>query len=197
MTTGIQYIGAGTELIWQPDIQATPFESGLVLVQRTAIARKSLPYSKHPKRGDKLPLTQPPRVRTGGLVSGGFAETTTGAIDGVYVYPDPRVVQNDPAFVAYQVTGYGRVNTTGTTRTEQFIYNRIYLAPRITKQFVVKSTDEVNPFDYINRLGKFSITSRFGDPIEIPASFLSVSVFERVPYGFFDEVTISIEPIVA
>ena len=100
----MSYIYHGTtDLITLPQRDVQTFPSGLVRVDRTYACRKALAdrFRQTLAVGNPLPL-----------------DPGTPAIDGLYIFPEPRETVRDDGFVEFRVSAYGRKNTIGNIRPD-------------------------------------------------------------------------------
>ena len=90
------------DLIALPGRSVQTFPSGLVRVDRTYAcqAADAGKYRQQFAVGNILPL-----------------DDGTPAIDGLYIFPDAQEEKGSDGFYRFKVSGYGRVNTTGTVQS--------------------------------------------------------------------------------
>jgi hypothetical protein len=90
------------DLIALPGRSVQTFPSGLVRVDRTYAcqAADAGKYRQQFAVGNILPL-----------------DDGTPAIDGLYIFPDAQEEKSSDGFYRFKVSGYGRVNTTGTVQS--------------------------------------------------------------------------------
>jgi hypothetical protein len=196
MTNKITYLGT-SDLVWQPDIRVSSFPSGLLLVERSAVARKDLNTSQYPKAGDPMPVAKRVIPPSGGLRVP-VPDQITGAIDGLYIWPTPRASVG-PTHVTFECSAYGRANTTGKKAISEYVIERgNVLAQRYTFDFVIRSTEELDPFEYRRKIGRDwfqMLRGRSGGSYTITGSAsLALDDVQRTNYGVFDELSLSFSP---
>lgn len=173
MTEKIKYIG-DSGLIWQPDVRVSSFASGLLLVQRSCIARKNT-RARPPAVGERLELEG----------------EKTGAIDQVYIFPNPQLVQNDPAFFRWEVSGYGRwTNSKQVSKQSVLTPSGNYVVERYTLSFVVPENSSVNPFSYFPTEPP-TIFTRSGFQFQAPAAAWQLQDFTQTNYGRVTEISLT------
>jgi hypothetical protein len=135
----MNYTYHGTrDLIALPERAVQTFPSGLVRVDRVYACRKNqvARFRDQLRAGNPLPL-----------------DDGAPAIDGLFIFPEPRETIRDDGFAEFRVSGYGRANTTGT----------------ITKQGVFTAFPE-NDFNYLSQ--NFIVTT------VLPSSSTLSEIFE-------------------
>jgi hypothetical protein len=177
------------ELVYQPDIRVSAFPSGLLLVQRSCVTRKSR-YSLAPQVGDIMPGVE-----------------SAGSIDPVYIFPAPQLIQQDAAFIKWDVSAYGR-STDIRRITKQ---TKLLGASSLTISSVVYSVITTVPVE----LQTGVITSIEDVPLSFPSALPVLSIFfpslnktypftsgwkaeqiTRTNYGLWDEFSISWDVLV-
>lgn len=176
------YIGT-SDLVWQPDQRVSSFPSGLLLVQRTATSRKTVP-----KRSDLV-------------VGNEMTVEDSGAIDGVFIFPEVQETRN-PAFIEYAVSGYGRSSDQfkeviqerslgAMSGTVNGAAVRVQARTRTVIQRGVIFADETAPlnapaFDPI-------VTVSYNGTVYEVTTVWSTTQINRTNFGTFDEVSITWE----
>ncbi len=125
----------------QDDRTVTTFPSGLVRIDRTYVCPTA---SEATFRPQLLKGNQPP------------SDDFSPAIDGLYIYPDPNEVRRQDGFTEFQVSSYGRINTTGFFRQigtvvdlgETFRGTAYVTIPVNVQQFVVPYPYDINSIDF-------------------------------------------------
>jgi hypothetical protein len=110
----MNYTYHGTQdLITLPERSVQTFPSGLVRVDRVYACRKNqvARFRDQLRAGNPLPF-----------------DSGAPAIDGLFIFPEPRETIRDDGFAEFRVSAYGRANTTGT----------------ITKQGAIQPFDDFN-----------------------------------------------------
>lgn len=183
-----QYLDRRTDLIWQPDVRVSTFESGLILVQQSAVCRSTLNQRSQLEIGDRMPTEN------------------TGAIDGIFIFPAPQE-RREVAFTTYDVSGYGRT-TTGfrTTFAETIIsvasytiddetYTRSFTAATARQIGVIRSSESLVPqsppvsratWRWVTVDGDGNVVSRRTGR----GSWIQTSL-DRTNYGTFDEAIVT------
>ena len=129
-----------SSLIALPGRSVQTFPSGLVRVDRTYAcqAADAGKYRQQFAVGNILPL-----------------DDGTPAIDGLYIFPDAQEEKGSDGFYRFKVSGYGRVNTTGTVQSlfeEGFadISSASLLPPATSSSsFKVASVNEIAIVSYV------------------------------------------------
>jgi hypothetical protein len=186
-----QYFGKSTP-IEQGNKSISTYSSGLCLVQQSYVIRKV----------DE-------ELYRGIYNSGSTLDVISPAIDGLYVFPDPQWRDQGNGFMEVSISAYGRSNTVGKTEISALIrqasvsqgYMQV-LASYLKIKIVVQSG--VFPEINLNDL-KELITIRNVDGTEIEINnaatttigfALSITRYDIINYGFWDELTITVEPLV-
>lgn len=94
----------GTDTVALPGRTVQTFPSGLVRVEQMYAVRKGMPIPFKSKQ--RFPEPDPSR-----LIS----------FDGLYVFPDPEIVEDGDGFTKYKVTAYGRAKNIGTSGYEPVV----------------------------------------------------------------------------
>lgn len=121
----MSYIYYGTtDLIALPRRDVQTFPSGLVRVDRVYACRKNFAdrYRRDLAVGNPLPL-----------------DPGTPAIDGLYIFPEPRETVRDDGFVEFVVSGYGRTATIGSEKVEDEYTTETLAIGSVTTQFITRS----------------------------------------------------------
>jgi hypothetical protein len=184
------YTDNNINLVWQPDTRVSAFPSGLVMVQRSAVCRKT-----ENKRSE---------IAVGAVL----LTTNTPEIDGLFIFPEAQE-RRDAGFSTYDVSAYGRttdkfrevvsdivVGAYSTTATDE--NDKIWkitvsvLGKKVIQQGVVFAS-AITPVTAPTPAA--TITTTFTSPYYPTGSIVqtapSVWVLEnstRKNYGTFDEV---------
>jgi len=84
-------------------------------------------------------------------VGASFPGDSYPAIDGLKIFPEPQERRRDDGFTEFTVSGYGRLNTIGTQKTEQKIslfQSKKYKSDRITLLKVRKNSETLSVTDF-------------------------------------------------
>jgi hypothetical protein len=180
----------------QPNRIVKTFDSGLCLIQQDYIRRKDKVEYFTFKEGDALSVadSQP-------------------CIDGAFIFPDPQWRDQGNGFIEVSISAYGRSNTVGKTEISALIRTSTVfqgsaistlqvLASYLKIKIVVQSG--VFPEINLNDL-KELITIRNIDGTEIKINNAATTIigfalfitrYDITNYGFWDELTITVEPLV-
>jgi len=176
-----------SDLIWQADIRVSTFASGLVLVQRGAMCRKT------GSKRDELPVGDP------------MPAEYTPVIDGLFIFPAPQETRT-PAYTTYDVSAYGRTrNTPLVTKQTKIVssgsvtigaatYQSVITAPGENQAGVITATEEV-PIMLPASSPVLTISYRLADVATVhlyPSSWFAAQI-SRTNYGAWDEYLISWE----
>jgi len=186
----MKYIGT-ENLVWQADTRVSTFPSGLVLVQRRAIVRKTRAeiLRRSLEVGDRMPIDNDP------------------SIDGVFIFPAVQE-QSSPGFVEFLVSGYGRTtntgqteliptvvsvdteNANGTLRTMTTLGFRS-IVRRVTNAGAKPDVSfPANISTTVTVIESETPTPGSGKSIYERPAAISMASYERTNYGKFDEETI-------
>ena len=173
---------AGTsDLVWQADARVSVFQSGLILVQRSAIVRKDRAATARASLivGDVLPLESDP------------------SLDGVFVYPEPQETYSE-SHVTFIVSGYGRASTRKIATSSVYVatfdltdfvgFSRELLGEKISTFQVIRK-DEPLVLEYPSEEPEFQYPDGTGT-LYISGGWKVASI-DRVNFGEFDELSIS------
>lgn len=182
------------------------FPSGLIKVDQAFFCRTS------------AAATHRAALAVGANMPGG----TNGAIDGLKIFPAPQEEHRDDGFTEFFVTAYGRINQTGRTKIEWKIstlagtYEWFVITPasgttpatttRKTKPTLAiyknttKTVERVYTqneiasmsFDTNGVIGYTLVSGRQQNVINYN-QFPTIASYQSVPYGFFVEVTYTID----
>lgn len=186
-----------TDLVTLPQRDVQTFPSGLVRVDRTYACRKALAdrYRRDLAVGNPLPL-----------------DPGTPAIDGLYIFPEPREIVRDDGFSEFRVSAYGRTNTTGTEQiSEEYTTESITVGGTtgtallknnlLTKEVVLLEGETILPTtDAIS--GTPTVVFDFGivgDIIVHPSRrrySVGIRSYTARNYGRFSEVTVVYGPFI-
>jgi hypothetical protein len=155
-----------SNLIALPGRSVQTFPSGLVRVDRTYAcqAADAGKYRQQFAVGNILPL-----------------DDGTPAIDGLYIFPDAQEEKSSDGFYRFKVSGYGRVNTTGTSQSlfeEGFAtISTTSLLPPVTSSssFTIGVINEVVLTSYV--------VPNTNDPIDNRPKRIPLRVFVGSPSG--------------
>jgi len=149
-------------LIALPGRSIATFPSGLVRVDRTYAcqAADAGKYRQQFAVGNPLPL-----------------DDGTPAIDGLYIFPDAQEEKGSDGFYRFNVSGYGRVNTTGTSQSffqeGKFTIN----ASSVGAGAVTSNTSQL---ECVNEVAIVSyVVPNTNDPIDNLPSDIPLRVFIR------------------
>ena len=177
------------ELVYQPDIRVSAFPSGLLLVQRSCVARKSR-YSLAPQVGDIMPGVE-----------------SAGSIDPVYIFPAPQLIQQDAAFIKWDVSAYGRTTdirritkqtkllSASSQTINSIVYPVVNTVPTETQSGVIAASEEV-PFSLPSALPVLSIFFQSLNQIYPYPSIWKAEQITRTNYGLWDEFSISWDVVI-
>jgi hypothetical protein len=197
-----QYIGS-RDLIWQPEMSIKTFASGLILATRTAVIRREFVGNARQELevGSPLPIIgSSQEVVATNVETGQSLVVPSGSVEGIRIFPEPEESESN-GFITFTVTGYGR-KSTSVFGNKQNKSNYLYvdvnsnIASKELKSllFVVLATDTVIPADYITN-SELETKKTSETPQRIVTTYSTIkfgpAVFERVNYGYFDEVLIS------
>jgi hypothetical protein len=169
------------ELVWQADTNVSVFQSGLILVQRSAIVPKHRADNARPSLqvGDLMPIQNDP------------------SIDGVFIFPEPQETSS-ATHVTFLVSGYGRVSTQTTEVESQKVSdfnNSPALFNIITQKSIVREAEETVFLFPKKQVSIQYLTSYTTYTTHLGGQW-KVASFQRDNYGAFDELTISYEAFV-
>jgi hypothetical protein len=174
-----------TDLVYQADARVSTFASGLMLVERSAIAAKHRADNARPSLqvGDRMPLQN------------------DASIDGVFIFPQPQEVSS-ATHVTFLISGYGRstdvIKRSKQTKvlsvTSQTINSTVYkvvtTVPTELQSGVIAATDRVPLLlpstDPV--LSVFFQATKKTYPY--PSSWKAEQI-TRTNYGLWDEFSIS------
>jgi len=89
-------------------------------------------------------------------VGASFPGDSYPAIDGLKIFPDPQEKRRDDGFTEFTVSGYGRLNTVGTQKTEfkvSTFINKKYKSDRVTLLKVRKKSETLSIPDFDSNPG--------------------------------------------
>ena len=169
------------ELVWQADTNVSVFQSGLILVQRSAIVPKHRADNARPSLqvGDIMPIQNDP------------------SLDGVFIFPEPQETSS-ATHVTFLVSGYGRIST-HTTEVESQKVSELNGVPAlfniITQKSIVREAEET-VFLFPQKAVSIKYLTSYTNYAFVVGGGWKVSSFQRDNYGSFDELTISYESTV-
>jgi hypothetical protein len=179
-----QFLGA-TTLVWQPDTRVQTFDSGLVLVQRSAICRNTYiatARSSYIGVGRVLPCSSPSTVT-------------------VFQFPRAQEIHEGNGYVRFDVSGYGYFGT-GFTRDEKFLFNVVnglggteqLIVDRVQRVFVAGSTVTINPWDYTPSAA-ITVRNRAGTTFAVSGAYWALENSDVSGYfGSYKEISLSFAP---
>jgi hypothetical protein len=187
-----QYFGKSTP-IEQGNKAISTYPSGLCLVQQSYIIRK---VDEEIYRNE--------------FVSGSTLYIISPAVDGLYIFPEPQWRDSGNGFMEIAISAYGRSNTIGKTEISALVITAsVFVESQVGTQQVIASYLKIKlvvqsgvfPEINLNDL-KDLITIRNVDGTEISSELYTITIgfilgitrYDITNFGFWDELTITIEP---
>lgn len=173
------------------------FSSGLCLVQQSYVIRQT----------DE-------EIYRGKFVSGETLDVVSPAVDGLYIFPDPQWKNSGNGFIEISVSAYGRVNTIGKTEISALLQSvpvfvngvqsgnenvlATYLKIKLVTEFGVFPEINTNDLRDLFTFRKSDGSELNYDGFTTSVNFnLSVSRYDIVNFGLWDETTMTISPTIS